>query len=201
MLTKRPKKMSFLSLDVETIQRVCESAAIIAGVVTALALIGQIKTGRIINARQARQIRELDIKRLELEREVSPRRLTGNQKESLTKLLSGKSATFAIVSAAFDPESSDFADDLDAALREIHWKTVRIKNRLTTAYGVVLGEFGESEKPSEAVQWLSDGLRSIGIKHEIKAFDSKEKASTVPEFQEGVLYLVVERKPPYKQEK
>jgi hypothetical protein len=72
---------------------------------------------------------------------VASRRLTGEQKVELTKFLKQYSdpVGIVVVSALLDPESSDFADDFDAAIKDAKWKTLRPKDRLTNNTGISLG--------------------------------------------------------------
>lgn len=197
----RSRKMNFLSsIGVEGIQHLCEVVAIFAGVLAVAALIGQTITGRIVNRRQAVEIKKLEVKRVELEAKVSPRRLSGDQKSTLAKLLSGKKGGAIIVSSLLDAESSDFADDFDAALREAKWETMRIRNRAVTAYGVSLGTY-EGTDTLPYTQWLSDALTAIKIEHEIKTFGEEDRTRISPYFEKGYLYLVIDKKPPFQSEK
>jgi hypothetical protein len=182
-------------MKVEGVQHICEVVAIFAGVLAVVALIGQTITGRIINSRQAREIRKLDIKRLELEQRVQPRRLTGDQKQALVKLLSGKVGGVAIVSSLLDAESSDYANDFDVALREAGWSTLRIKNRTVPAYGVCIATV-EGTEPLEHAQWFSEALKAIGVEHEVRSISEPERATISPNFERGYLYLLIDKKPP-----
>ena len=153
-------------------------------------------SGRIVNNRQAVEIETLRNKNLELEARVTPRRLTGVQKESLSKFLADDPGAVAIVSNPFDPETSDFADDFDSAIRDAKWDTARIRNHTDGAgvrYGVFVGTFEGTTLGD--TQRISDALRSIGVAHEIKTFGVKDEKTMSPYFEKGVLYLVIEHKP------
>jgi hypothetical protein len=134
---------------------------------------------------------------LKLRRQTEARRLTGEQKTKLTKLLSAYGGTHgvAIVSAMIDPESSDFADDFDVAIKDAKWETVRILNRISSKYGVAVLTVEGTILPG--VKQLGDALTSVGIEHEVIVLKSDDKSinSTSPAFQAGYLYLVVEHKP------
>jgi len=130
--------------------------------------------------------------RLELEKQVAPRRLTGTQKTTMADLLKGNSAAIVVVSAIVDAESSDLADDFDTAFKESHWQTLRIKNRITEDRGVSLGTVGGIN--TIFVKRVSDALTAIGVPHEDVSF-SADDHSISPWFQPGVLYLVVNHKP------
>jgi hypothetical protein len=143
------------------------------------------------------QIETLRNKNLELETKIAPRRLTGSQKETLTKFLLDEPGTVAIVSTIQDPESSDFADDFNSAIRDAHWQTLRIRNHISLEYGVFVGTFeGTPSAASGEVKRFSDALTSIGVPHEDKTIGTKEEKTISPYFQPNVLYLVIGHKPP-----
>jgi hypothetical protein len=124
-----------------------------------------------------------------------PRRLTGAQKEELVRQLKGTVSAVVIVSRVLDTESSDFAGDFDTALRAgAHWDTLRIRNRLSSKYGVSLGTVTGTQFSPEA-RLLDNALIAIGIVHDNPVFANGD-ASTSPAFQPGYLYLVIEQKPP-----
>lgn len=129
---------------------------------------------------------------LELRKQSEARRLTGEQKSELVKLLSGGNEGVAIVSPMADPEASDFADDFDSALQAAHWDTLRIRNRISTKFGVAVVTV-EGTVLSRTKR-LSDALTSVGIPHDVTTFKAGD-ASTSPPFQAGYLYLVIEHKP------
>lgn len=130
--------------------------------------------------------------RLKLEKELAPRRLTGEQKTKLVKLLEKNPGEIAIVSAVVDGESSDFADDFDSAFKLARWKTVRIANRITLNRGVSVGTVTGTR--STDAERVSNALEVISIPHAKVSF-SADDHSTSPWFQSGVLYLVIEHKP------
>ena len=130
--------------------------------------------------------------RLELERAVSPRRLTGDQKAKLTRLLEGVKAGVAIVSPIADGEASDFADDFDSAIKDASWETIRIKNRITERFGISVVTATGTSLPS--IKLLDDALTAIGVPHSAATVKDGD-ASISPAFQAGYLYLVIEHKP------
>jgi hypothetical protein len=130
--------------------------------------------------------------RIKLEKELGPRRLTGEQKFELAKLLGGVKAGVAIVSPMADGEASDFADDLDSAIKAASWETVRIKNLITEKFGLSVVTTEGTKLPSAKL--LSDALTAVGILHNVTAVKNGD-ASISPAFQAGYLYLVVEHKP------
>jgi len=56
--------------------------------------------------------------RLALQRQLAARRLTGSQKDELSRALRGRPDAVAIVSTMLDGEGSDLADDFEAAIRQ-----------------------------------------------------------------------------------
>lgn len=131
---------------------------------------------------------------LKLRKESEPRRLTGLQREKLIDLLKPHPDGCAVVSALLDPESSDFADDFDAAFHGAHWETLRIRNRASAKYGVLVAVVpGGCDRPGAKI--LSDALTAAGVPHEYVTFKDGD-ASTSPAFQAGYIYLVIEHKPP-----
>ncbi len=145
--------------------------------------------------------------RLKLAKTIAPRRLTGTQKETLTKLLSARPWGIVIVSVILDSESSDFADDFDAAISGAKWSTRRSPNHITERYGVELGT-AAGQIPVElnagfhaATNDIGHALDAIGIKYERVTFEGKELRTVSPYFEPGVLYLVINHKPQPQQQK
>ena len=100
-------------------------------------------------------------------------------------------------------EGSDFADDLDLALRNANWRTSRIRNRtdaVSVRYGVFVGPFDRTQPRDrtnvEAGKRLHDAPISVGIENEETIFETREEATMSPLFKAGELYLVVAHKPP-----
>lgn len=129
---------------------------------------------------------------LKLQKQSEARRLTGEQKNELAKLLRGIKGGVAIVSPVVDGEASDFADDFDSAIHNAHWETLRIKNRITDKFGVSVVTTEGTELSS--IKLLDDALTVIGVPHSVSTVKDGD-ASTSPPFQHGYLYLVVEHKP------
>jgi len=129
---------------------------------------------------------------LGLQKQSEARRLTGGQRIELSKLLRGFKGGVAIVSPMADGEASDFADDLDSAIKEVPWETVRIKNRITDKFGVSIVTAEGTVLPS--IKLLDDALSAISVPHRVTTVKNGD-ASTSPAFQAGYLYLVVEHKP------
>jgi len=133
-----------------------------------------------------------EIALLELLKSMEPRRLTGVQKEVLTKLLKEHPDSVAIVSTIMDGEGSDFADDFESALHAATWQTMRIKNHISIKTGILIGCVAGTVLPG--AKRLADALHAAGVRYEDATFSSDDH-STSPWFQSGVIYLVIERKP------
>ena len=169
------------------------------GVVRTSQLSGQIIANIEVQAAQLRKDAE------ELEKAVSSRRLTGEQKEKFAKLLKQypDPVGVVIVSAFLDSESSDFADDFDSAFHDVPWKTLRVKDRLTKETGLSLGVL---EGTPALDPWnrqiaglkkrIGDALTAIGVEYHETTFGKDDVKSTGVEFKPGPIYLVIEHHPP-----
>ena len=137
----------------------------------------------------------LESQLLGVRKQSEARRLTGEQKRELIKLLSGGDEGVAIVSPIADGEASDFADDFDSALQAAHWQTLRIRNRITTKFGVSLVTVEGTVLAR--TKRLSDALTAVGISHETNTLKTSDTSlqSISPKFEVGYLYLVIEHKP------
>src|SRR5437867_1249925 len=81
-----------------------------------------------------------ELARAELEKQIAPRRLSGEQRSKLIKFLSAMpSEKVVIVYGAMDSEAKDFANDFETAFKESGWEPFLIGNRLSTKYGVLVG--------------------------------------------------------------
>lgn len=135
---------------------------------------------------------------LKLRKEAEPRRLSGEQKERFARFLASHPAPIGVVSRLVDTEASDFADDFDVALKTARWETLRIKNRISSKYGVSIS-FVSAVAPNSVpeLKLLDQALTEIGVPHQIEEFKVGD-ASMSPAFQDRGLYLVVDEKPPAK---
>jgi hypothetical protein len=139
-----------------------------------------------------------------LRKEAGPRRLTSEQKKKFTTFLEQypDPVGIVIVSAAFDGESSDFADDFKSAIPP-KWESLRVRERLTERTGISVGVLeGTPEfdpwKRSIAVlkKRVEDALTAIPVSYTDVTFGKDDVHSTNPAFAPGIIYLVVEHKPP-----
>jgi hypothetical protein len=131
---------------------------------------------------------------LKLRKESEPRRLAGTQRYTLHDLLESMPTPIAVVSRLFDTEGSDFADDFESAFRAAHWTPIRVRDRISTAYGVSIGFVPEATEPPE-INLLSDALTAIGVHHDIVHLVDGD-GSMSPHVQRHVLYLLIEQHPP-----
>jgi len=130
---------------------------------------------------------------LSLRKETQARRLTGEQKATLAKKLWGPKGNIAVVSPLMDAEASDFANDLEGALKEAGWSTIRIQNRITSRFGLSI-VVTEGTPHFVEINLLQRALSVIDVPHDFEIFKDGD-TSTSPQFQKGILYLVVEHKP------
>jgi hypothetical protein len=150
------------------------------------------------DARIAKSQEETMKAKLELEqlhKTVDPRRLSGIQKETLVKFLNDNPSTVVILSCLMDGEGEDFANDFDSAFREANWRTRRCNDHVGMDRGVFLGTYEGGPTFDEEIRRISDALTSIGVAHARRIFTTKEKNSITLEFQTGVVYLFIARKP------
>lgn len=193
-------------------------AGLVAGVVSTVLIVwmGNVKEGYLkrdvahaqLSAAEANEKAEAEkLARVRLEKDVSPRRLTGEQRIKLTKLLEqyADPVGIVVVSAFLDSESSDFADDFNAAIADAKWKTLRFKDRLTQRTGISLGVLEGTPRLDpwgrpiiELKQRVGEALTGIGILYNDATFGKDDIHSTGVEFERGPIYLVVEHKPPIK---
>jgi hypothetical protein len=145
-------------------------------------------------AEAQRKTAEIQKENLLLRAQIGPRRLSGDQKSKLKKLLESHPTPLAVVSRLLDKESSDFADDFASALDQAHWKSMRISNRISSKYGVSIGIVAD-ERNAPEVKLLSDALTAIGVSHDIVSLTDGE-GSMNPHVQSHVLYLLIEQHPP-----
>lgn len=141
---------------------------------------------------------ELEVARLN--KEISPRRLTGIQKEQFSKLIlpaPAKGYGIVIVSTMFDPESEDFADDLDSAFHGGHWETSRVRNFAGNWYGLSISTVAGTQIAD--AKRVSDALTAIEVPNSFRTPGGNDRHKMVPDFEMSVLYLVVGHKPPLKQ--
>jgi hypothetical protein len=131
----------------------------------------------------------------ELQKELQPRRLNGEQKKKLTALLSDTPEPIGIFSNGFDVECSDFANDIGGALNNAGWKTTFIPS-FTREHGVEIGTTKESDMTllMPIMLKLKNALLAVGVLSRISFFDRKSRG-TATELEKNVLYLAIDNKP------
>jgi|SRR5580765_2490256 len=133
-----------------------------------------------------------------LEMKVASRRLTGEQKSKLSKLLSDILSEIGIISYGSDPESADFADDFAEAIGHAKWYALRIRNftggMKPPRYGILVGTLDGVDLPESTR--LCDALTSLELPYEKTVFDEKDRQTMSPYFQTNALYLLIAHKPP-----
>lgn len=163
----------------EGLLRLCEFVSICAGVLTVVALIGQVVAGRVVGdvktvemeklrldvAKQQERAAEAEKTLLELQQRTLPRRLTNEQIQTvISHLRSAQGANIEIVKLG-DQESSDFAQQFIEAFGAAGWGVVvvRIGTSSPPRYGVRLD--APESRETEAVKVA---LGSVGIPVEFR---------------------------------
>jgi len=130
-----------------------------------------------------------------LEAKVAPRRLSGEQREAMSNILRAVPGTpIIVVSRLLDPESSDFADDLAAALTASYWVHVSRDSDWTRSdRGVFIATLSGTKLPE--AEMLAAALDAANIKHNALVISGEDIHRISPGFQPGVLYLLIGSKP------
>jgi hypothetical protein len=143
-----------------------------------------------------KEAQELKASNLALEVQIQPRRLSGENSKKLADALS-KMGSFpiAIVSRMFDPEGSDFADDLNNAFGAGNWHPVRQGDWLMSNRGVAIATFEDTSLPPEFTKTLISALGEAGITATMVTISKENQNTTSAHFQPKTLYLLVGAKP------
>ncbi len=167
-----------------------------AAFVAALAWYFDHRAGNAKEATAKTRAEEAERALIELQKSVAPRRLTETQRNSLIERIRESKGRIAVVSPMLDSEASDFADDIDAALREAGWETARIRNWISSGFGVSVGWLdGPSESDLAFLKAFATLLSELGIMTGHRVFTSDNANSMSPGVQPGVAYLLVATKP------
>ena len=133
--------------------------------------------------------------RIELLKELQPRRLSGEQKKQLADILRDDPQPIFIGWCMNGADCMDFANDIGDALKQAKW-TPTFAARFSSTYGVQVG-FSKDSEPSLVARWtekLRSAFSKIGVDCKIVSFDPADK--TIPGgFERNVLYLTIENKP------
>jgi hypothetical protein len=135
------------------------------------------------------------IARLQLEKDLEPRRLTTAQKEKLTNLLRDKPDPIGIMFAMDGTEAIDFANDIGDALNKAGWQTV-FGVRATSEHGIEIGSMQGSDLSvlMPEIERLKRALDAVGYSSRITMFDPNDNHSVL-KFQKNGLYLLINHKP------
>jgi hypothetical protein len=156
----------FSSFTAEGVLRSCEVTAMIAGTVAVVALVGQILSARVVNARQAerilileREANEARLKYLQLESVVTWRSLSKEQITKLESILSTKPSTLKFTYVANDPEALFFAIEISKSFTG--WRL--LSGSRTYSGTLVMGLIIVGKPESDEVNFVRDAFRAAGI--------------------------------------
>lgn len=174
------------------------SAASLIGTVANWALLVSLLTGLLSTFLivQTTDVKERlwEMERLKLQAKIAPRRLTVEQTSKIIASLAGtRSIEIGVVSRLLDPEGSDFADDLAAALKGGNWRPTRFVDWTRSDKGVQIGTVGGTEVPE--YEALVAALDSADIQHGDFPIAGEDINRISARFQPGFLYLLVGAKP------
>jgi hypothetical protein len=150
-------------------------------------------------AAEANQVAESErLARVNLQKELQPRRLTTAQKEKVTSLLRDKPLPIGIMWAMDGTEAADFADDIGDALNKAGWKTY-FGTRATHEHGIQIGTMKGSDLSilMPEIERLKQALSTVGFSSRTTMFDPGDNHSVL-KFEKNVLYLVIDHKPEIK---
>jgi len=138
--------------------------------------------------------------RVQLQKELEPRRLTGKQKEQLRALLADDPQQIMFGWCLYGSDDcQDFVNDLGEAFNKAGWKTL-FGPSTQNKRGIYLG-FAKGSEQRLVDHWvpkLRDALAAVGLSSEQKTFDPNERTLSAVGFEKNVLYLIVGPKPAIK---
>jgi hypothetical protein len=135
--------------------------------------------------------------RVELEKQLQPRRLTGEQKKKLTSLLSDnpQSIMFGWCMNGSD-DCQDLVNDFGEAFNKAGWKTLfgaSLRNKRGVQVGFARGS--DEQLASHWVPKIRNALSEVGLASEQEWFDPNDKWLVGGGFEKNVLYMIVGQKP------
>jgi hypothetical protein len=137
--------------------------------------------------------------RVELEKQLEPRRLTTKQKKDLSDLLTNDPQTIMFGwCATGSDDCQDFVNDIGDAFKRAGWKTW-FANSLQNKRGIQVG-FTKDTDESLVQHWvprIRNAFSQIGVPSEPAQFDATDRW-LVGGFQKNVLYVIVGQKPAVK---
>lgn len=136
--------------------------------------------------------------RVQLERDLQPRRLTTAQKEKLTSLLRDRPLPIGIMWAMDGTEAVDFANDIGDALNKAGWITV-FGIRSTLEHGIEVGTMKGSDLSilMPEIERLKRSLSEVGFSSRTTMLDPQDNQSVLKPQKNG-LYLLIDHKPERK---
>jgi hypothetical protein len=137
----------------------------------------------------------LQIDLLKLRREAGARRLTGEQIETMRRVLEHTPTPITVVSHFMDAEASDFADDFRSALALAHWNVQRNSTALRIGYGVSIAAANTAFRDTPEVRLLDLALTAAHVPHEMETLTVGATFMNPPIEARG-LYLLIEQHPP-----
>jgi len=134
--------------------------------------------------------------RVQLQKELEPRRLTGTQKEALRTLLNDdpQQVMFGWCMTGSD-DCQDLVNDIGEAFNKANWKTP-FGSSVRTKRGIQVGFMKGSDERLVAhwVPKINSALSEVGLTSEQEWFDPKDKW-LVGGFEKNVLYVIIGQKP------
>jgi hypothetical protein len=166
---------------------------------TAKGFEAQIANAQRDAAASKREAESERLARVELQRELAPRRLTGVQKEKLTALLSAdpQQIMFGWCMTGAD-DCKDFVNDIGDAFNRAGWKTwfaASTQNKRGIRVGFMKGS--DEKLAAHWVPKIRNALAKVGLSSEETWFDPNDR-TLVGGFEKNVLYLIVGQKPAIK---
>jgi hypothetical protein len=105
------------------------------------------------HAAEANRIAESErLARVQLQKELQPRRLTARQKQTFAADLGSNPQPIFIGFCAFETDCIDFANDIGDGFKQAHW-TPTLGPRMASPYGIVVG-FMKGSDPILAKSWV-----------------------------------------------
>lgn len=143
--------------------------------------------------------------RVKLQQQLAPRRLSSKQIEGLADrfraLNEPGGIPIAIMSAAFDAESGDFAKDFETTFKAAGWRPTRVPWNQTGEPGLAFGMLADPTAPDQIpaafaslLGQIRDAVISEGIPCKIVPL-SPDAPISLNKPEKNVLYLLVGRKP------
>jgi hypothetical protein len=101
----------------------------------------------------------------------------------------------SIVSRLFDPEATDFADDLERVFTKAGWQVARVRNWTKSIKGVFIATREGTALPTEVEKVIADTLDINSTEYKTITISGDDIATVSPHFEPNVLYLLVGVKP------